>query len=749
MIKDIKPFIDLGWYTVPLSGELKRLSNGTKTLPGFCKDWNNKYTKTRNEKNSLLGGVLTGSISDIVAIDCDSSLAFDTFRALDPNYAFVFVSKGKKDSNGAEIRTGTIIYKYSEDLPTTYRYKQDDILVDYYSSGGFVYLPTKANDTKEPFTITEVKEAPKSVVSLLKALKPRKLDVSEASLNEKTWRNHLGPQINNFIRAKKVVPNLFKVITPKDFRDLPEYKEKLYLSPSEVPEGRGSEYLSKVSAILGADESICVDNYAKAIDTINELFLEPMPVQRLYATIIEPMAEGRAAIDGDPIWRYNEDWQEGKLQLVTKRNEILDIFYDPKRLLYYAVDLLGGTTKRFDRDSDFLSFADTVAIDSLSKKDMKAAIPLVDAISTPAKAFGFFVADDHTKFNNFYPTKHLTIFKNPELYREKYREPKTILQFLRSLIPDDYMRNYLLKFLRRKFDFFEYSPVVLYFIGVPGAGKDTLVHIIEKIIGVDYLARPTTKEFLEKYNAWILDKYFVQLDEYGDQLTRFEDKANALGKIKAYTGKEQIQIRKMRTDGFNTTHCATFIATANKNPLPIEGDDRRLALFNCPTTLKNEPWVIEAGGVRQVRDKIDQEISDFAYYLSVKVENLSADKYQTPPDSLEKRKLIAAKFNASKRIGYYLENKMFDEFISLCHEHDTPHILNTIGSGRVNEEDLFDLYLEMTEGNGNKRGMNLGMQAFTKTPTTTKGKKAYYYKIPGLAGYSSNIINQKVIDDEL
>lgn len=735
MIKNIKPFIDLKWHTVPLEGKLKRLANGKKTLPIFQENWKELSAKEFNTKVSPLGGALTGSISDIIAIDCDNTITYNMFRALDPEYKFHFVSKSKKNKLGEDQTAAIIVYKYSDEVPDNFILKNNTVELDFYSNGGFIYLPTEANKTKEPFDLTEIKEAPAEIIALLKSIKPVRITQAEAILNEKNWQNHLGPQIANFVHAKKVIPSLFKILTPKDFRDMDEYQDKGYLHPEDVPEGRGSEYLSKISAILGADVSIDVDLYIQAIEVINEFFSEPMPKTRLSATVIEPMVEERSSIEGKPIWQYDEMWQDGKLQLVSKRNEIIDTFYDPRRLTYYAADVISGHVKGFNRDADFVSYIETIAIDSPSRKEIKQMVPLVDVVSTPAKSFGFFLKQDENAFNTFYPSESLTIFRDPSLYTTKYARPNLTLQFLETLVPDNYMRNYLLKFLRRKLDKFEYSPVVLYFLGVPGAGKDTFVKIVERIIGASALARPTVKEFLEMYNGWMLDKYFIQLDEYGNQLTRFDDKENALGKIKAYTGKEQVQIRQMRTDGFNYIHSATFIMTANKNPLFVEGDDRRMALFDCPNKLSDAIWVQQAGGVTEVLRQIDKELNDFIYYLATEVDNLSPDAYQSPPDTEDKKRLIASKFGAAQRLSFLLQHQMFHEVEILAKEYGSHNVFKQATNGRIQEEDLFDLYYEMTDGKGTKRGLSVSMKEFTKVPTTYQGQKAYYYEIPQLARY--------------
>lgn len=742
-MQTIKPFIDLGWHTVPLQGELKRLSNGKKTLPGFPKNWNVEFAQTRNTDPTPLGGALTGQLSDIIAIDCDNTMTYTLFKTLDPSYGFHFVSDGKKNGLGEDQKTGTIIYKYVSELTEGFKLHNHLMSLDFYSTGGFVYLPTEANTTKMSFDMTELKEPPAEVIALLQSIRPVKMPSQhEAILQSKNWVNTMAPQLATFLARKKVIPNLFRMLTPKDFRDLPEYIEKGYLSPHEVPDGRGSEYLSKISAILGSDISVDVGLYAEAMNLINDLFNDPMPRRRLESTVIEPMVEERSSMNGSPIWQYDEDWEEEKMNLISKRNELLEAFYDPNRRVYYLVDILAAKAVRFDQETRFIEHIDTIARDSPGKKELKAKLPLVDAVSTPARPFGFFSDNEANMFNSFSPTVALQIFREPEIYRDKYSRPTTTIQFLESLIPDNYMRNYLLRFLRRKFDKFEYSPTVLFFLGVPGAGKDTLVKLIESIIGAGGMARPTTKEFLEMYNGWMLDKYFAQLDEYGNQLVRFDEKEQALGKIKAYTGKAQVQVRQMRTDGFNYEHNVTFIMTANKNPLFIEGDDRRMAIFDNPNKLANEPWVQSFGGVSEVIRSIEMELNDFVYYLSTEVDNLSLDEYMQPPETSSKKELIASKFGAAQRIAFLLSNEMFTNLEDLAHEYDVPKLFDGAHQSRMYEDNVFDLYYEMTEGKGTKRGLAACMKEFSKVPTTYAGSKAYYYHVPMLAKFTPKAFDE-------
>lgn len=741
-MKTIKPFIDLKWHTVPLKGELKRLSNGKKTIPKFSENWKATYKKEFNTKATSLGGALTGEVSGIIAIDCDNTATYEIFKALDPDYTAHFVSIGKKNELGHNEQAGTIIYKYDEALSESFRLHNSSVSLDFLSNDGFMYLPTDANETKENITKIEIKEAPRAVVALLKSIRPIKIIENNRELSNKQWRSHLQPQIKRFVDTKKVIPELFKILTPKDFRHLPEYTQKGFLHPDDIPDGGGSDYLVKVSAILGADESIDVELYEQAMRTINNLFSSPMKTVRLLSTIVEPMAEEKSSINGKPIWQYNEKWQEGKLALVTKRNSVIEAFFDPKRNYYYIADIINEGMRVFSKDSDLVSYIEAVALKVPTKKEIKGRLPLVNTVSTPAYPFGFFTdSADEQAFNSFVPTMAMSIFKDPKSYEQQYSRPNTLLKYLDTLIPDNYTRNYLLKFLRRKLDKFEYSPVIIYLLGVPGAGKDTLVNIIEHLIGGQALARPTTKEFLELYNGWMLDKYFVQLDEYGDQLTRFDDKEIAKGKIKAYTGKEQVQIRQMRTDGYQYKHSITFIMTANKNPLYLEHDDRRIALFDCPNDLKSADWVHTAGGISTVIDQIYKEINDFAYYLATDIDNLSKDDYVTPPETEDKKILIAAKFSAAHRIAYLLGAGLFTEVEKLANEYEMTKIFDGAHEGRIYEEELFDLYYDMTDGKGTKRGLNVAMKEFDKIPTTRNSQKSYYYNVPNLRGFKRTLFD--------
>ncbi|BAM63068.1 primase [Edwardsiella phage ETP-1] len=722
-MRDIQPFIDAGWHTVPLRGELKRTESGDKTVPVFESNWRHKYQEERNDTATKLGGTITGEVSGIIAIDCDNSATFAIFTAMDPDYTFLFLSKGKLDKNGVEKQCGTFIYKYDAELAESFSINDGSMALDFYSDRGFVYLPTAANETKVALQeLPELKSAPPATKVLLQQLVKTRPEAKQASpmASNIMTANCLAPLVCQYnTNPGKVMPGLFRIITPRDFRDTPEYVSQGYLRPDQVPEGRGSEYLSKVSAILGADVSIDAALYNETMHNINNLYDVPMGKDRLDKTILDPMISGRANISGKAIWQYDEAWEQYRLVLSSKRQSSLELCFDDRRNAYYVVDAANEHYKVFSRDSELVAYVSATASNPPKKIDMLRSLPIVNVKSQPNKPFGFNEGDDPTArtLNTFIQTPELAIMSNPDSYAALYKRPTTTLKFLETLVPEEEMRDFLLGFTKRKLLTFEYSPVILYFLGVHGSGKDTYVRILETIVG--NVARPTTKEFLEMFNGWLLDAYFVQLDEYGNQMTRISEREEALGKLKAYTGKQNVQIRAMRTDGFTYHHNATFIMTANKNPLMLEDGDRRVALLPTPNVLAEQDWVIDAGGVTVVHERIMNEVKDFAYYLAVEVPMLSPNQYMKPPESVAKRKLVADSMYAAQRLAYCFKHSMKDYLLDLAEDFSATKFAEAVKRGRVYTEDIEPLYDAMTDMQGDIRAVTKAFRLLNVPTTTT------------------------------
>lgn len=719
----MQQYIDLGIYTVPLRGKLERLPDGTKTIPEFEKDWQSKYSETFNTRNAALGGALTGEKSGIIAIDCDNTDTFTIFKALDPDYGFVLYSIGKGDQI-----CGTFIYSYDADFPDTFRVHNDLISLDMYSNKGFIYLPTPNNHTKQAPQSYDLKPMPAAVKTLLLQLRQQKDNVSKRPQLQDTSYTCLNPLVSQFVANRKFMPGLFKILTPRDFRECDQYVRHGTMHPENVPAGRGSEYLSKVSAILGADKSIDKELYVNAMVSINSLFAEPMIANRLHSTVLDPMLEGRASVNGEPIWQYDEHWEKLRVLIPTKRQSVLEVIYDDMRLAYYAIDMAHQRTTSFGRDADLMHYLEVVATTPPKKPDLKRKTPLIGIVNEPSEAFGYIAQD---KFNIFKQTPGLAVLHNPASWAEKYTEPACTLKYLETLVPDEEMRQYLVKFLRHKLMTLSYSPVILYFMGVHGSGKDTLVTILENIIG--NVAKPSAKEFLEPYNAYMMDSFFVHLDEYGNQLQGFSAREEAMGKIKAWSGKSTINIRAMRSDSCTQDHRATFIMTQNKNPLLLEDGDRRIAYFDTPNKLDAEDWVREYGGMDKVYKRlVEDEIIDFCYYLATEVESFNpvADaNYTRPPLTAQKHKLIADSMTLANKIAYCVKHSMVDDLIDLADEAGLVVLKKQCLDGVIYTSVLCDLYSMLTEGKTDGKAILKTLRASNVPLVRTTYNKQHDFKV--------------------
>lgn len=692
----LQPFIELGWHTVPLSGSLVRLDSGKKSLPDFEKGWQVKYAEHRNTKDSKLGGVITGSISGIIAVDCDNPATYAIIKALDPDYEACAVSVGKYAQP-----TGTFIYSYDKDFSNGFKiHEKDGLSLDFYTDGGFIYLPTVNNMTKVAWTsVPEIKPMPEAVKVLLKQLAKKQAAATQTTGNVITARC-LAPLVKQFVDAKEFMPGLFKIITPRDFRDCEQYVKEGYLHPDNVPRGRGSEYMSKVSAILGSDISIDAQLYTATMDLINSLWSDPMDEDTFDKTILQPMVSGAACINGEPIWRYDEAWSSYSLVLGSKRQSSLELGFDDRRNAYYVVDAANNWYDSWERDSELMAYLESAAVKVPARKEIKASIPIINVVSKPNEDFGFITGTDPTAkdLNLFRQTPELQIFNNPDSYANNYKHPTTLLRFLGTLVPEEAMLKYLLGFVKYKFKTFDYSPVILFFLGVHGSGKDTFVQILEKIIGT--VGKPTAREFLEVFNGYMLDNYFIQLDEYGNQLVRQDEKEEVLGKLKAYSGKQLVRVRMMRSNGFEYAHRVTFISTANKNPLILEDGDRRMAMFSTPHKLENVDWVKAAGGVSQVYKHIMNEVQDFCYWLATEGPDISAAEYVSPPESAFKHEIIADSMYAAAKLAYCIKHGMWKYLIKLANIHENTVLPNAIAAQEITTDDFEELYDSMTEYKG-------------------------------------------------
>lgn len=655
----MKKLIDSNLHTIPLKGELKRKPDGSKTLPVFEADWKAKYTNNRNTKVTPIGGVLTGSINNLIAIDCDCETSWTLFRSLDPDYSVCFESIGKGKT------CGTILYSYDHDIDS-FKIK-DKIELDVLADGGMFYAPTEANETKETLESFEgVKAMPPQVKALLQTFQPNKLNPVRTLTVRRT--NYNAPVLSEWMDSGRGVNSkCLKFLTPKSFREYKEYTDRGFVHPANVAKGAGSEYLSKVSAILGSDHSVSKELYTKVMQHINGLMKDPMEQDRFNSTVLDPMLEGRAKVNGEVLWAFDEDWNTECKVLGEKEGMELKVVYVPDTQQHLVICEEDQSVLAFKDERKVLSHLKSLGADITLGAIQKTA-RLVDKEMLFDQPWGLLPSDrPRGVFNTFKRSKYMEIIANRgnEEVVECPPTHRAVLERIKN--PEEV--DYLVRFMATKMYNFKYSPVsFVFFSSTNGTGKNI---IIERIFGAllgEMYGDITISDLQDKYNSFMTRYLLASSDELGE--LGWKDAKKLYGNIKALTGKPSVSIRAMHSDPKPFKHSMTFTFTTNDRAFPFDETDRRFYVINMKEEqLDNadDPRIPAEG----LYDKLDEEREDFARYLA-SVPLLEEAKYRKAPTT-EGKAQKSHDFDSYEKtlVRSVLGTK--EQFEDFLHAHELEH----------------------------------------------------------------------------
>ena len=723
-MNNISPFMDLGWYVVPLDGSIKRKKDGTKTTPIFKGKWKELYYDNPYEgEPSNLGAVICDK-SGIISVDCDDEATYQLFKSLDPKYDFAFVSKDKP-SGGASI-----IYKLPEDLKDTraFRIHDSTMQLDFQTGPLLQFLPTTSNESKEDWKaetfadLPTLKEPPLKVVQLLNTIS--NLYQSSKSLTTSSGDatvystlkhyKHLAPFLDGFLSTQQFNDELFRILTPKSLQGSVQYMRERTLHPNNVPDGKGNEYITCVAGVLVCDASVSPSLFKKFMIHLNTMWDRPYSREAI-TKIIEYQVNRK-------LWVYDEDWKDRVSLILTEYNTLVKVFYDPITRLYYTVDSVYGMS--------VFNNVDTIPkhLNSIVEGTRRYKTPEIynylekrQIIVSAKEAFGDSMPDDDdagrlVKHNVFQRSKAYAVLLEPELYKEEFegKVPHTTIAFFKHLIPDDDTREYVIRFILTKLRTMNFSEVILYFLGKTGAGKNLFVDWLAKITenkantSTDYqmVVEVDLENFLSKYNLWIVNALFANLDEYGEKTQgSFEDR-KVLAQLKSYTGKENIQLRTMNTDPQSTKHKCTFILTANENRLSPDLEDRRIVLIDTPDMLSRAKFVVDAGGKSQAIETMFNEVELWCYYWATNYKELSADAYRTPPVSKFKQDLILSHLPPSKKIAAIIADQNLRMLVQIMDDNDMiKELTDDAPHGAISKKTLVALFEVITEGTSARKPM--------------------------------------------
>jgi hypothetical protein len=329
--------------------------------------------------------------------------------------------------------------------------------------------------------------------------------------------------------------------------------------------------------------------------------------------------------------------------------------------------------------------------------------------------------------------------------------PELTLAYFKHLIPDDATRDYVLRFVLTKLQTLQFSEVILYFLGISGAGKNLFIDWLSAFTENNAVATQNgdykmvveveLENFLSKYNLWILNALFANLDEYGEKTNSVNEDKKVLAQLKSFTGKPDIQLRTMNNDPVPAKHKCTFCLTANENRLAPDLEDRRLVMIETPDKLEDAEFVKKFEGKSEAIRAIFEEQELWAYYWATEFQPLTLTEYRTPPSTSFKERLIMRHLPPSKKIAAMLAKQSVHGIIELYEDNDLADILAADAVyGAVSKQTLIDLFMAMTDGTAARKAMldsSLRDVGITVIKQRMGKRLVYAVPFPGLKEWAS------------
>jgi len=616
-------YLGMGLRAVPLlahkmarasDGKTKAFFNrdGTPSLSVLPKNWLADYGDGRKcTSPAPLMGVMCGPLNDkqpgeaeLLVLDCDAETPWDMFRAMDPTYNFHTRSVGKAG--------GTIFYLLPLELAEVRKVaiKEGTLELDIMlqqSSGrpSMVYLPTPANGTKVGVPATaNLSLPPSSVVDLVKALakaamapssSPNSIGSSSRYTNNATLVQgfvELVKQDNTYIKLDmgalpddgQVVKKIFKVFTPKTFRS-DVYVDQGWLHPNDPSIEGLSSFFTSVSAIAGSDASISPELYVDFMACLNAQVDEPIESSRFLTTIVNPMVSGKASINGEAIWQYNEHWDKKTLSILNRNGEELQYYILPGVTTFAQVNMWPGIPpgeavveiSGVNKLAEQLNIQDVAPGKPSYKRDVTDLLQAAVALSSVRQPGGlhFDPARNRTIINANPPCLSLQVLRNPHLFPDVTGNDHSYILamhlFLDHLM-DAPSKKFMLQLLAYHGRHLEAIPVIVYIVGQGGTGKSELGNFLEHLFGSNTTSKPSLPQLTSKFAAPLIeDKALMILAETEGYDARMYSSAKQI--LKTITGEKSMAMEKKFENVVNDTQ-----------------------LMSLPVVLANEYWYVEDAG---------------------------------------------------------------------------------------------------------------------------------------------------------
>ena len=563
---------------------------------------------------------------DIMVVDFDDDVAFH--RALSYNQLLPqpqqcsYIVKSSRQG-------GHMYYSYTaqirEKLPPPILHTKQTLIDLLYGNGHNVIAPTKADTAKsvlyssldgtETNSLNDYNILIHTLLQnmIAEAVPPAAKAISYLASGQYDARH--SDDAAAFVQAYVATPQM---VTHKAFN-------AYYNIPDPIPAGNSNEMYKKLSTRLASDETVSIELYLAAMERFNTYHQRKTP-QELAAQHTNRMVKN---ING--LWQYNKD-------KVTSTYSATHKIYKTKAAVYY--DLATGeymlTYKNGTADAQLHRYKSRTAYIDAAEKIVAASrqgitqstakVRAVHTVSDYKRAEGF---DEATNtYNTAYINSYLKAFYGNRSTTYAPDKLNRLLALLRYMWGENY--EYLLDVTKYRYTKFKFSPVITYFNGSEGSGKDVSIDILTR----GFSLPPQNLSFAlmsDKHSNWQTSDNAV-FSEIGSW--RAYEISSTIAEMKSISGSNgKVTFRGMQQTAIVKDTLIKIWITGNEwTKLHTDPTaQRRLNVVYMP-----KPLSVEQGGdyTQEMLSELlsDTLLHDFYYWLGNEYEyspNFTVDKYMS------------------------------------------------------------------------------------------------------------------------
>ena len=308
---------------------------------------------------------------------------------------------------------------------------------------------------------------------------------------------------------------------------------------------------------------------------------------------------------GFSMYRFDADLEYGLSHIRT----MIYGWYRPYKVVSYDdcyYNLSSSGKYVFIKGDRRIELAKSQAIDMLlgeinDPKEILKKAPRRIEVFDPSKKTHSMINGEIEVMNLYSPSKYVKASKPTTK-----TIPVNIDFLLNHLIPDEATKTSLINALAYHLKTGKAIHLGWIFVGVEGAGKGTIMHVIEKIFGIQNFQKSKLTSFTGDKIKGAPNKLICYVDESADHTKMYEVAEN----LKAIIGNEQYASRALYFDETTAKNHAMFFFTVNSFGFKLSAKDRRFNIIECKTPLNKA-----VDNTDTFYEKINSELQSFTDYL--------------------------------------------------------------------------------------------------------------------------------------